>query len=222
MNKNDRKSNHRLNMPFEHWQVIALFLIIYDFAAVVISWFLALWLRFDGSFSRIPAQYFLPYRRFILPYALFCILVFALFRMYRSMWRFASFVELERTFVASFLTSLVHILAITLIFARMPISYYVLGTLFQFGFLIVIRFSYRFLQLLRSRMHSSSEASYTRVMLIGAGSAGQMILRDIQQSSKTRDRVVCIIDDNPNKWNRYIDGVPIVGGREDILSAVEK
>ena len=222
MNKNDRKSNQRLNMPFEHWQLIAAFLIIYDFAAVVISWFLGLWLRFDAQFSAIPAKYFLPYRRFILPYALFCILVFALFRMYRSMWRFASFVELERTFVASFLTSLVHILAITLIFARMPISYYVLGTLFQFGFLIVIRFSYRFLQLLRSRMHSSSEASNTRIMLIGAGSAGQMILRDIQQSSKTHDRVVCIIDDNPNKWNRYIDGVPIVGGREDILSAVEK
>ena len=67
MNKNDRKPNHRLKMPFAHWQLIAAFLIIYDFAAVVISWFLALWLRFDGQFSAIPARFFLHFRRFILP-----------------------------------------------------------------------------------------------------------------------------------------------------------
>ena len=190
MNKNDRKQNHRLSMPFEHWQLIAAFLIIYDFVAVVASWFLALWLRFDGRFAAIPAQYFLPYKRFILPYALFCILVFAFFRMYRGMWRFASFVELERTFLASFFTSLVHILAITLIFARMPLSYYVLGSFFQFVFLIAVRFSYRFVQLLRSRVSRKPAQNTENVMLIGAGSAGQMILRDIQQSDRTDDRVV--------------------------------
>ena len=59
-------------------------------------------------------------------------------------------------------------------------------------------------------------------MLIGAGAAGRLILRDIRSAQETNDKVVCIIDDNPNKWNRYIDGVPIVGGRDDILKNVEK
>ena len=59
-------------------------------------------------------------------------------------------------------------------------------------------------------------------MLIGAGNAGQMILRDIRASREISEKVCCIIDDNPNKWNRYIDGVPVVGGREDILTNVEK
>ena len=61
-----------------------------------------------------------------------------------------------------------------------------------------------------------------RVMLIGAGNAGQMILRDMSRAVEIYDKVVCIIDDNPNKWHRYIDGIPIVGGRDDILSAVEQ
>ena len=206
----------------EHWQIIAIFLMVYDFLAVVAAYGLALWLRFDGHFKSIPHQYWDPYTRIILPYAVFCILVFWLFRMYRSMWRFASFVELERTFTASLLTSVLHTAAITLLFQRMPISYYVLGMFFQFTFLIFIRFVYRFFQLLRSRLSADSQADSSRVMLIGAGQAGQMILRDTQQAHESTDRIVCIIDDNSNKWGRYIDGVPIVGGCDSILENVEK
>jgi hypothetical protein len=62
----------------------------------------------------------------------------------------------------------------------------------------------------------------TPVMLIGAGSAGQMILRDITRSKELNERVVCIIDDNPNKWNRDVDGVPVVGGRDEIMAAAVK
>ena len=61
-----------------------------------------------------------------------------------------------------------------------------------------------------------------RVMLIGAGAAGQMILRDLHEAKESAEQVYCIIDDNPDKWSRFIDGVPIVGGREDILQNVEK
>ena len=59
-------------------------------------------------------------------------------------------------------------------------------------------------------------------MLIGAGAAGQMILRDLNRSETSGDRVCCIIDDNPNKWNRFMEGVPVVGGRNDIFTNVEK
>ena len=61
-----------------------------------------------------------------------------------------------------------------------------------------------------------------KLVLIGAGSAGQLLLRDIFRASEVSDKVVCVIDDNPNKWNRFIDGVPIVGSREDILLNVKK
>ena len=80
---------------------------------------------------------------------------------------------------------------------------------------------FRFIQLLKNR-HEPPEPGAKRVMLIGAGNAAQSILRDINRAREVRDKVVCIIDDNPNKWHRYMEGIPIVGGRDDILLAAEK
>ena len=83
-----------------------------------------------------------------------------------------------------------------------------------------IRFAYRFMLLVRKEKHSESEIQ--NVMIIGAGAAGQMILRDMNRARELSDKVACIIDDNSNKWGRFIDGVPIVGGRDSILESVEK
>ena len=205
----------------ERWHRIAGILLILDILSVNGAYFLALWLRFDLRFSSIPANYLSAWQGFTLIYTVVCIAVFWCLRLYHSMWKYASFDELTRTVMASILTTGFHIVGITLIFCRMPISYYLIGAFFQFAFITGYRFSYRFLLLMRQRT-SSGSTPRNRVMIIGAGSAGQMILRDIRRVDDIKDKVVCFIDDNPNKWNRYIDGVQIVGGRDDILSAVHK
>lgn len=140
--------------------------------------------------------------------------------MYQSVWQYASFNELAHTCIGSTVASLLHILLITVIYYRMPISYYLWGSCFQMILLVAARFSYRFL-LLEIRRVRSSDGSHN-VMVIGAGGAGQTIIRSIVRNRLSGDKVVCIIDDNPNKWNRYIDGIPIVGGRDDIMYFVEK
>lgn len=207
----------------EHWQMIAIWLVIYDVLAVNIAYFIALWLRFDCRFSAIPSVYLKAYLYFTPIYTVFCIIIFKWLRLYRSVWRFASYSELLRTAATSVLTFLFHAIGITVLFERMPISYYCFGALIQFGLILGVRFSYRFLLLERSRRSKSQEeARASRVMLIGAGSAGQMILRDILHADELKEIVCCIIDDNPNKWNRFVDGIPIVGGRDDILVNVEK
>ena len=104
---------------------------------------------------------------------------------------------------------------------RMPVSYYVFGVLLQFAATLGIRFAYRFILLLRGRNHTGVKEQ-KHVMLVGAGAAGQMILRDIKTASEVSEKVCCFIDDNPNKWNRYIDGVPVEGGRESIMAACRK
>ena len=91
----------------------------------------------------------------------------------------------------------------------------------QFGMILAIRFSYRFVLLERS-IRIKKEADAAHIMLIGAGQAGQMILRDILRQKETKERVVCIIDDNKNKWDRLVEGVRVVGGRNSILENVEK
>ncbi len=203
----------------EHWQAISFVLVFYDFLAVCGAYFLALLVRFDFVYSRVPTYFIEPFNRFILPYAAGSIAVFALFRMYNSVWRYASYTELIRTFLGSVVASLAHTVLITVLLKRMPISYYMMGAFFQFCLLIGARFSFRFIQLFKHR-HGVKDGK--RIMLIGAGNAAQMILRDMAQASEVNDRVVCIIDDNPNKWRRDMDGIPIVGGREEIFRCVEE
>ena len=206
----------------EHWQVISLLIMLFDFVAVLGSYFLALWIRFDGSYVAIPMGYKVAYARFCPWFALVTLVIFFCFRMYNSMWRYASITELIRTALGSMLSSVLHALGISLLVRRMPIAYYVLGGIIQFILVAGVRFAYRFLQALRSRAHNKKDADVSRIMLVGAGSAGQMILRDLNQAREITDKVVCIIDDNPNKWNRFMEGIPVVGGRDDILYAAKK
>ena len=217
----DKKRSRRFRL--EHWQIIALYLMIYDAVAVSGSYFLALWLRFDGRFSAIPREYLMAWVYFAPFYAAFCLGVFWKLRLYKSMWQYASFNELNRILLSSVVTATFHTVFITLFVRRMPISYYVIGAGVQFLAVLAIRFSYRFVLLERSKLAKAAEKSAaSRVMLIGAGAAGQMILRDLHSTDEISNRVCCIIDDNSNKWGRFLDGVPIVGGRDDILLNVEK
>lgn len=199
---------------------MSILLSVYDIMAVNVSYFLALLFRFDGFFSQIPDYYVRAYVKFIPIYTILCLVIFYASKMYQSVWQYASFNELARTCIGSTVASLLHILLITVIYYRMPISYYLWGSCFQMILLVAARFSYRFL-LLEIRRVRSSDGSHN-VMVIGAGGAGQTIIRSIVRNRLSGDKVVCIIDDNPNKWNRYIDGIPIVGGRDDIMHFVEK
>ena len=203
----------------EHWQIIAVFLALYDAAAMCLSYFLALWIRYDCLFSNIPMTYHNAWRMFTPAYAMVGLIVFILFKLYNSIWRFASFNELIRVFLASLVTAGLHAWGITFLFYRMPMSYYLAGALIQFLLVAGIRFSYRMVLLLHKKNLRHADK---RVMLIGAGSAGQIILRDIQRMEDMQEKVVCIVDDNTNKWGRFIDGIPVVGGRESILENVAK
>lgn len=205
----------------DHWKVIAAYLAIYDIFVINMSYFLALWLRFDTKFSMIPDLYLFSFCKFAPFYTILCLIVFWRLRLYNSIWRFASYVELVRCILSSVITTLIQIVGITVFVQRMPITYYFIGAVLQFGFVVGIRFSYRFILLLRSRS-VKNDAQEMNCMLIGAGNAGQMILREVRNSTEINERICCIIDDNPNKWNRFVEGIPVVGGRDDILANVEK
>ena len=203
----------------EHWHIIALGLMLYDSLALSFSYLIALWLRYDLRYSTIDTIYIERWKAFLPFYILGSLAVFWFLKLYKSIWRFASYSELLRVSMATVICSVFHIIGITLLWGRMPISYYVIGAILQYLAVLGIRFSYRFILLLRK---VNNKKSHHRIMVIGAGSAGQMLIRDIQRSGEVDGAVVCIIDDNKNKWGRLIDNIPVVGGRESILEAVEK
>ena len=203
----------------EHWHIIALGLMLYDSLALSFSYLIALWLRYDLRYSTIDTIYIERWKAFLPFYILGSLAVFWFLKLYKSIWRFASYSELLRVSMATVICSMFHIIGITLLWGRMPISYYVIGAILQYLAVLGIRFSYRFILLLRK---VNNKKSHHRIMVIGAGAAGQMLIRDIQRSGEVDGAVVCIIDDNKNKWGRLIDNIPVVGGRESILEAVEK
>lgn len=204
----------------EHWQVVRLLLMVYDFIAVIVSFGIALWLRFDCKVTSVEPQYLTNYTKTIFIYALFCLVVFWFLRLYKSIWRFASYSELMRVILATVVTGVIYTGSLLIFNLHMPVSYYVIGITVQFIATLGIRFFYRFVLLLRGR--TNNEVQKKNVMIVGAGSAGQMLFRDIKHAKETNETVACFIDDNPNKWDRYIDDVPVFGSRDHILEAVDK
>lgn len=205
----------------EHWEMIALYLLIYDVIMMNASYFIGLLLRFDVRYSSIPEEYLYAFLKFAPFYTVFSVTVFFLLRLYNSLWRFASFSELNRILLASGITTIFQLIGITAFVHRMPASYYVFGAIVQFCMVTAVRFAYRFITLERARREKNQHAVHN-AMIIGAGAAGQVILKELKVSNDAAARPLCVIDDNPNKWGRALEGIPIVGGRDSILQLVDK
>lgn len=218
---NQDKERKMKKKKIEHWQIIALYLIVYDVIAINFAYFFGLWLRFDLHFTSIPAEYMSAFLKFAPIYTVFTIFVFEQLRLYNSLWRFASFSELNRVIVASVITTIFNIVGMTAFIQRMPLSYYIIGSVLQFGLTLTIRFSYRYMNLERGRREKEANPLHN-AMIIGAGAAGQTLIKELKSSGEVKSKACCVIDDNPNKWGRVMEGVPIVGGREDILINVKK
>ena len=202
-------------------QLLKLLLLIYDIFVVNMAYFFVLWIRFDMRYTSIPSEMMMGFRSF-LPYnCFFCVLVFTLFRLYRSVWKFASLDELLKLVVSVVITALFHSFTINQFFYEMPYTYHIFGPIVQFMLMAGIRFTYRLFLFLKE-IRAMRGKNLPKIMLIGAGKAGQMLLRDITRAKEIEEEVVCIIDDNRSIWGNYIDGVPIVGGRDEILAAVAK
>ena len=211
------------NRTLEHWHKIALGLMLFDALAIISSYFVALWLRFDCRFSAIPGEHLQNYASLIFVVVIATEFLFGFSHLYNSIWRFASYTELFRSVVANIVSTVFHIAIMELFVGGMPMLYYVFGAMLQLVLTVGIRFSFRLILWFRAALlQERFEAKGGRIMLIGAGQAGQMILRDIKHSPRKYGVVKCIIDDNSNKWGRFIDGVIVAGGRDAILDSAKK
>ena len=225
--KNLKNTNRRISFHLQHWQMIMIYLIVYDAITIAASFFFALWVRFDCAFSMVPKEYYAAYLRFIPIYIFISMIIYWQMHMYRSIWRYAGYHELLRATIATILCLIVHMLGMRLVCSdllpahRMPYSYYIFGTILQFVLTVAIRFAYRFVKLLRgSRIVPNS--NLRPVLIYGAGNTGRLLMKDLKATKESDEKVCCIIDDNPNKWGRFIDGIPIVGGRDVLIASAKK
>lgn len=199
-------------------------LLAFDIIIINLAYFLALFLRFDGSLIQIPRIYLKAFENYAFINTAITIAIYSAFKLYRIILEYASYTELIKITQAVALSLLVHIFGISILFQRMPLSYFVYGFLIHYTFTVGIRFANKmFIQGKYNLLDKNPE--FKKAIIIGAGSAGQTIKEDINKSNRqenTSIKVVAFIDDNPEKKGQYIDGTIIYGGRDSIKELVNK
>lgn len=197
-------------------------IVIADIFVVLFSYFAALFIRFEFSLANIPTVYLETYLWMMPLWCLLTWVVFYIFKLYHSIWSFVSIDEAITVVKAYAVIFVVFSICGILLDFNMPRSYYAIGFILSFLLHMFVRFSYRAFRIAFKGSKSGIKDGTDRVMVIGAGSAGSIIVRDLKNNSDTNLYPVCIIDDNKGKWGRSLFGVPVVGGREDIIEKVEE
>ena len=203
------------------WKEKMLVIAVLDMLTIFASYATALMLRFEFSISAIDQLYIDGFADSILLWALATVVVFFVCRLYHSIWSLASTRDLLTIIKAYMLLLPVYVVIANLLKMNMPRSYYVMGYIINFCLTTGMRFSYR-LFLMQAHILRRGVKQGDRVMIVGAGAAGQMLIKEMQNASKLRTKVCCVIDDNPNKLGRLIEGIEIVGNRHDIVYMAKK
>lgn len=204
------------------WVSRAVVVLFADVLATFFSFFIALIFRFDLQFSSIPDR-FLEFYLYLVPlWTLFIVVIFYAFRLYHSVWSFVSIEEALSVLKAYIVIIPCIIVSSIILKMRMPISFYAIGTACSMVCHIGIRFSYRILrrytQKVSYKAHNSEDNHIQRVMIIGGGNTGSVLIKELQSSPASNQIPVCIIDDNPTKLGRSLFGVPIVGNKNDLIT----
>lgn len=192
-----------------------------DAVSIALSFFVALWLRFEFDFNIIPYNYLNTYSKIIGIWVFISLVVFAALRLYNNILSFAGQDDLFRIAAAYGILALTGFCIIKLANIDMPRSFYILGWLLSMFSTIIIRFSKRILLSIKHSL-SSRQRDEQKIMIIGAGSAGRLIAQEYKTSRHIEGNVVCFIDDNPEKIGCRLEGIPILGNRNNIISIAAK
>lgn len=192
-----------------------IFLVITDIILINGSVFLSLIMRFEINIASVPEEYIQKYIVNVIPFTIVTLIIFWCFRMYHSLWQYASIAELYKIVEACVVAELAHLCVTSFMGWMLPRSCYFTSGVFLIVAMSASRFMYRLLrQLINEYRHTSEQL---KIMIIGAGEATSVLMREISNSRYLdNSKVVCIIDDDLGKVGKYIRGVKIVGTRDHI------
>ena len=209
--------------------VFRILLVVWDIICINMCSFLALMMRYDLSFWRvqiagITSEYPQGYLQTIIDLAIIntiiTMVVFAVFKLYHSLWRYAGINEFLNVIFACIVSGVLHFLTVFGTYHQLPRSYFVIYILLLFIFTIAIRFSYRVIRLLyRSKTHGLGAYN---TLIVGAGEACNMIIGELIGSDYLDANICGVIDDDRSKHGTYIRGIKVIGGRDKIVEAVEQ
>ena len=210
----------------QSWAIRAAIIALLDIIIIAVAFMAAFLLRFDFQFSVIIQNYVHAYQLVVPVVSIFALVVFWCFKLYHSIWSYASVNELIRMILA---WGVLGLLGLTFVIIdssingnrTVPISVWIMGMFFAAIGTTANRFIYRLIRHITSS-GSSSGKSKRNVMVIGAGACGKDVIQEYKMSENLTSKVCCVIDDNPEKKGRMLEGVEIVGNRNDIPKMVGK
>ncbi len=219
-------SKRKTSSLAQSWAIRAAIVAILDIIIIAVAFMAAFLLRFDFQFSVIVKNYVHAYQLVVPTVAIVALIVFWCFKLYHSIWSYASLDELIRMILA---WGVLGLLGLTFVIVEsniggartVPISVWIMGMFFAAIGTTANRFIYRLIRHITSSS-SSSGKSKRNVMVIGAGACGKDVIHEYKMSENLTSKVCCIIDDNPEKKGRMLEGVEIVGNRNDIPKMVGK
>jgi len=204
-------------------KIRSLFLIIIDAFLINIGYFLSFYLRFEGNIqSEQFQQYFEIFLENIIILTTIKLLVFAAFKLYNSLWKYASVDELIQIVGASAVANAGVLSYLFLMQTHLPRSIYIIAGMFDILLIGGVRFSYRAFRRLKHNDIVRKNGNEKRVMIIGAGDAGAMVIKELKNHTQLNSKPVAIIDDDSKKEGQRINGVPVLGQRLDIASVAYK
>ncbi len=208
--------------------VYRVLLVIWDAVCINICSFASLFIRYELKWGRFiksgitadyPQGYVATLQEMFILNTLITLIVFALFRLYTSLWRYAGLGEVLNIALACGISAVIHFLTIFGTYRKLPRSYFVIYVLLLFITTLAVRFSYRIIRMLyNENVHG---VGMRNTMVIGAGESGKMVITELKMSKKLDSNICCIIDDNKAKQNTFISGVKVIGGRERIIDATK-
>lgn len=219
MSEYERKKKSYIQFFFMRFAMI-----LYDILAINGAYICALIVRYyvNSQFNENAVPFIEGFFRFAPYYTVCCLLVFWLFKLYNSRWKYASLTDLNRILAASLVTCLIQVVGSTLFVMKMPMSYYAVGAVLQFVLIAGSRFSFRIVNIERVHMRMFHSGDSINVMIVGVGETSYVVRRHLERDEENLANPVCMVDLRGDEFGNIIGGIPVVYGIEKIEPAIKK
>ncbi len=197
-------------------------LIVYDIISVIFASYFAVFIRYEFRLGDVPEHFLTPITSFLPINIVLTLFVCYIFRLYHSLWAFAGETELQNLVVSCAVSTILNSIGLQFFKTAgqpVPKSYYFLYLFVLISMMFISRFSYRFMRSLKHKQQNKKNG--ISVMVIGAGEAANVIIKEIVNSNFSTMVIRCIIDDDKGKWGRYIQGIRVAGGRDKIIECAD-
>ena len=217
------QSSNKTKM-YIRWFFLRLALVMFDIFAVNFAYFSALIVRFyvASAFNEWAIQYIPAFLQFAPYYTVCCLVVFCLFKLYNSRWKYAGLNDLNRILAACLATCVIQVVGSVVFVLRMPITYYFIGAVIQFVLITASRFSYRFFLMERGRVRKRRNGTSINVMIVGVGETSHIVRKHLEGDADNAAHPVCMVDFRGEGFGDMLGGLPVVGGVDKVAASVKK